>query len=63
MKKKDIEKKLKKSGWWLARHGSNHDIWTNGHITNQVPRHAEVNELLARSIVKIAEQNPGDDKR
>ncbi len=62
MKKKDLEKKLKKAGWWLARHGGNHDIWTNGKITNQVPRHAEVNELLAKSIVKQAEQHPGGEK-
>ncbi len=63
MKKKDLEKKLKKVGWWLDRHGGNHDIWTNGSDTNQVPRHAEVNEFLARSILKEAEKNPGDTKR
>jgi mRNA interferase HicA len=62
MKKRDIEKKLKANGWWLARHGGSHDIWTNGKISNQVPRHAEVSEHLARSIVKEAEQNPGDKK-
>ena len=49
MKKKDLERKLKKAGWWLDRHGSNHDIWTNGKITNQVPRHAEVNKLLPKA--------------
>lgn len=60
MKKRDLEKKLNKAGWWLARHGANHDIWTNGTITNQVPRHPEVNELLAKSIIKEAEKYPGE---
>lgn len=59
MKKKDLEKKLIKSGWWLSRHGENHDIWTNGRITNQIPRHPEINELLAKSIIKQADNNPG----
>ena len=58
MKKKDLEKKLKSFGWWLDRHGGNHDIWTNGDIANQVPRHPEINELLAKSIIKKAEKNP-----
>jgi mRNA interferase HicA len=48
MKKRELEKKLKKAGWWLDRHGGNHDIWTNGKITNQVPRHAEVNSFLLK---------------
>jgi mRNA interferase HicA len=43
--------------------GSSHDIWTNGNITNQVPRHSEVNELLAKSIIKEAEKYPGKGKR
>lgn len=63
MKKRDLEKKLSKAGWWLDRHGSNHDIWTNGNITNQVPRHPEVNELLAKSIIKEAEKHPGEGMR
>jgi len=63
MKKKDLEKRLKRSGWWLARHGGNHDIWTNGTMTNQVPRHNEVNELLAKSILREAEKYPGEGKK
>jgi mRNA interferase HicA len=63
MKKRDIERRLQKAGWWLARHGGNHDIWTNGSMTTQVPRHPEVNEYLARSIVRDAEENPGEKRR
>ena len=63
MKKRDLEKKLRNLGWWLDHHGGNHDIWTNGTITNQIPRHVEVNELLAKSILKKAENHPGEKKR
>lgn len=60
MKKKDLEKKLKECGWQLARHGSKHDIWTNGKISTQIPRHAEVSEFLGKSIIKEAVNNPGE---
>lgn len=58
MKKQDLEKKLSKVGWWLDHHGGNHDVWTNGKIFEPVPRHTEVNELLAKKILKKAENNP-----
>jgi len=59
MKKKALEKRLKKYGWWLDRHGSNHDIWTNGEVSEPIPRHPEINEMLSRKIFKKAENNPG----
>ncbi len=62
VKKKDVESKLNKYGWWLARHGSSHDIWTNGKMTTQVPRHREINELTAKSILKNARRNPLSDE-
>lgn len=55
MKKKDLEKKLKALGWKFLRHGGSHDIWTNGRRQEQVPRHAEVKENLARSILRKAQ--------
>lgn len=63
MKKRELEKRLRRAGWWLDRHGGNHDIWTNGKITNQIPRHAEVDERLSRSIVKEAGNNPGENSK
>ena len=54
MKRKELEKALKKSGWWLLRHGGNHDIWTNGERQEPVPRHNDINEKLARSIIRKA---------
>ncbi len=61
MKKKALEKRLKKYGWWLDRHGSNHDIWTNGKVAEPVPRHPEINEIISRKILKKAENNPREE--
>lgn len=52
LKKRDLEKKFKQGGWWLKRHGGNHDVWTNGRKEEQIPRHPEVNERLAKGILK-----------
>lgn len=58
VKKKDVENRLREYGWWLERHGSSHDIWTNGEITTQLPRHREINALTAKSILKKTKANP-----
>lgn len=57
MKKRDVETKLKELGWWFLRHGGNHDTWTNGKEIEQVPRHREINERLAKKIIRTAERN------
>jgi mRNA interferase HicA len=54
MKQRDLLKKMKELGWWKLREGSNHEIWTNGYIEEQVPRHREINENLAKKILKTA---------
>lgn len=36
-----------------------HEVWTNGEMTEPVPRHKEIDEHTARSIVRKAEANPG----
>lgn len=58
MKKRDLEKTLRGLGWRFLRPGGNHDIWTNGVDTEPVPRHNEVNEYLAKKIIKKAVNNP-----
>lgn len=63
MKKRDIEKKLANYGWWFLRHGGNHDAWTNGTLQEYLPRHVEVNENLARKIIRTAEKNPVPKER
>lgn len=52
MKRRELIKQLKKNGWWLLKHGGNHDIYTNGSDIEPVPRHAEINENLAKAIIK-----------
>ncbi len=54
MKRKVLERELSKLGWWRERHGSNHDIWTDGKKRLTVPRYQEVNELTAKGILRKA---------
>jgi mRNA interferase HicA len=59
VKKRDLEGRLSKLGWYLQRHGGGHDIWTNGQETEAVPRHNEINEMLAKKILRTAQKFPG----
>ncbi len=52
MKRKDLIKTLEKAGFVFARHGGKHDVYKRGKDEEQVPRHAEINEMLARAIIK-----------
>lgn len=52
MKRKTLEKLLRKAGWYLLRHGNDHDIWTNGTDIEPLPRHKEINERLAKYIIQ-----------
>lgn len=52
MKRRDLVKRLEKAGFKLVRHGSDHDIFKRGFDEEQVPRHREVNEKLARAILR-----------
>lgn len=54
MKKTALERKLKKAGYVLKRHGANHDVWTKDGEDIPVPRHSEIKEFLARKILKDA---------
>ena len=58
MKKQTLERKLKALGWYLLRQGSRHEIWTNGVEQEPVPRHREINENLARKILRTAKRFP-----
>jgi len=62
MKKRDLEKRLKSLGWWFERHGGCHDVWTNGKEFESLPRHNEINELLAKKVIRHAAQNPGQEE-
>ena len=52
MKRRDLIKKLEAKGFILVRHGAKHDVYKRGSDEEQVPRHNEINELLARKIIK-----------
>ena len=54
MKRKDLIRKLMVLGCILERHGSNHDLYKNPTTGKKqpVPRHSEIDETLARHIIK-----------
>ncbi len=52
MKQKDLVKKLEKIGFRLERHGGNHDIYVRGKEKETIPRHKEIDERLARAILR-----------
>ena len=52
MKRKDLINLLVKNGWHLLRNGSCHDIYTNGIKNETIPRHREISERLARTMIK-----------
>jgi predicted RNA binding protein YcfA (HicA-like mRNA interferase family) len=57
MKRVSLIRKIEKMGCILIRHGGRHDWYQNPrtHMAQPVPRHAEINENLARSILKKLE--------
>ena len=52
MKRQELIKRLHNKGWQLLRHGAEHDIYTNGCDSEAIPRHREIDERLAKSIIK-----------
>ena len=56
MKQKDLIKKLKELGYSFVRHGGNHDVYSNGVKSEMLPRHKEIDEDLAKSILRRCEK-------
>ncbi len=52
MKQRDLIKKLQAAGFKFERHGGNHDIYKRGQDEEKIPRHKEVNEMLAKAILR-----------
>ena len=52
MKQRDLIKKLKGIGFEFERHGANHDIYKRGKDEEKIPRHREINEILAKAILR-----------
>ena len=61
MKRTDLIKAIKSFGCVLVRHGGKHDWYQNpvSGISQAVPRHREINERLARSIIKVLSNPEG----
>ncbi|GHU56889.1 hypothetical protein AGMMS49975_21120 [Clostridia bacterium] len=56
MKKRDLEQKLNKAGWRI-KSGGGHDMATHPDkegIKIPIPRHTEINEYTAKSILSKA---------
>ena len=54
MKRKHLIKKIVSKGCVLLSHGSSHDLYQNSSTGKKqpVPRHSEIDEYLARHIIK-----------
>jgi len=52
VKRKDLIKLLEKNGWWLKREGGDHTIYTNGEANEPISRQKEIDENLAKKIIK-----------
>ena len=59
MKRRDLVAELERMGCVLLRIGAKHDIYHNPKSgkSEPVPRHREVNELLAKKILKSLAQD------
>ena len=65
MKKQELMKRLRKIArseqipFHIARQGGKHEVHQFGTAKLTIPRHAEINERLARAILQQAEQEVG----
>lgn len=55
MKRRDLIRELRKIGCVLIRHGGKHDWYQNPNtrVSQPVPRHREIKDVLAKQIIKI----------
>lgn len=55
MKRTDLVRELEKIGCVFIRHGANHDWYQNPRTkaSQPIPRHREINERLAKHIIKM----------
>lgn len=52
MKRTELIKKLEEAGFVFYRHGGGHDIYIKGSRKETIPRHREINEILAKAILR-----------
>ena len=46
---------LEEGGFVFERHGGNHDVYVRGEEREEIPRNKEINERLAKAILKRRE--------
>ncbi len=52
MKQRELIKKFTDAGFKFERHGGEHDIYKRGKDEEQIPRHREIKESLARALIR-----------
>ena len=52
LKQRELIKRLEDGGFVFERHGGNHDIYKRGNDEEKIPRHREINERLAKAILR-----------
>jgi len=52
MKRTDFIRMLERNGWWLERDKGPHSVYTNGTVSEPIPRHKELKETLVKAIIK-----------
>jgi mRNA interferase HicA len=57
MKRRELVKQLTQLGWYPVRN-KKHEFWSNGTEMEAVPNHREIDENLAKKILRTAWRNP-----
>ncbi|TAE56518.1 MAG: type II toxin-antitoxin system HicA family toxin [Nostocales cyanobacterium] len=59
MKRKDLIKQIEEMGCIFIRHGGKHDWYQNPitKVSQAIPRHREINENLAKHILKMLQNS------
>lgn len=52
MKRREFLKRLEAAGFTFKRHGGGHDIYVREKERESVPRHGDIDEDLAKAILK-----------
>jgi mRNA interferase HicA len=52
MRRRELINKLLEAGFVFDRHGGKHDVYKRGDEEEMIPRHREINEKLAKSIIR-----------
>lgn len=52
MKQRELLNRFLKNGWCILREGGNHTVVTDGKDVEAIPRHKEISEALAKTLIK-----------